>query len=152
MGEVASTIIIIMAAAWFIQYGLSFFQLKRFYRRLYQLRKFGSVWVGKEGSAWKGRQYAVVVVDKQKRIAKVEQLSGWTIWASLKPVEGLEGRPVSDLLDESVALPVPRKLALALRNAATYIQEAEQRAAEKEQEQAEAEAGASIELGEIQAS
>ena len=94
----------------------------------------------------------MVVVDKQKRIAKVEQLSGWTIWASLKPVEGLEGRPVSDLLDESVELPVPRKLALALRNAATYIQEAEQRAAEKEQEQAEAEAGASIELGEIQAS
>jgi DNA-binding transcriptional regulator of glucitol operon len=124
----ATLIILFLAGAWFIQYISAFFQLRRFYRRIAELRRQGKVWIGMEGSAWKGRQYAVLVVDKDKHIVHVEQLSGWTVLASLKPVYGLEGRPISDLMDDTIEFPVSKKLLLALRNAVKHIQEAEKRA------------------------
>ncbi len=140
MNSPYSAIIIILAAAWVIQYVLSFWQLRRFYKRIHQLRRYGSVWIGKEGSTWKGRQYAVLVVNKEKVITKVEQFSGWTVFATLKPVSGLEGRPLSDLLDDSIELPVSRKMRLALCNAVKYIQETEERAAAKKRAELETQA------------
>jgi DNA-binding transcriptional regulator of glucitol operon len=137
MSKTYSVIILLLVLAWVIQYGLSFWQLRRFYKRIHQLRRYGSVWIGKEGSAWKGRQYAVLVVNKEKVITKVEQFSGWTVLATLQPVSGLEGRPISDLLDDSIELPVSRKMRLALRNAVKFIQETEERAAAKEREELE---------------
>jgi hypothetical protein len=116
MSSPYSAIIIILAAAWVI------------------------VWIGKEGSAWKGRQYAVLVVNKEKVITWVEQFSGWTVLAALRPVSGLEGRPISDLLDDSIELPVSKKMRLALCNAVKFIQETEERAAAKEKAELEAQA------------
>ncbi len=132
MSKAYSVIIIVLVLAWVIQYLLSFWQLRRFYKRIHELRHYGSVWIGREGSAWKGRQYAVLVVNKEKMITKVEQFSGWTVLAALKPVAGLEGRPISDLLDDSIELPVSKKMLLALRNAVKYIKETEERAAAKQ--------------------
>ena len=123
MDSTATTLIVGLAIAWAIQYALSFWQMRRFYRRIAQLRRNGSVSIGMAGSAWRGRQYAVLVVDANRRIVQVEQLSGWTIWATLKPVRGLEGRPLSDLSDDDQELPVSPKLLLALRNAAGYIKD-----------------------------
>jgi DNA-binding transcriptional regulator of glucitol operon len=140
MSKTYSVIIIVLVLAWVIQYLLSFWQLRRFYKRIHELRRYGSVWIGKEGSAWKGRQYAVLVVNKEKVITKVEQFSGWTVLATLKPVSGLEGRPICDLLDDSIELPVSRKMRLALRNAVKYIQETEERAAAKKKADLEASA------------
>jgi DNA-binding transcriptional regulator of glucitol operon len=142
MTTAAYIIITALALAWMLQYALSFLQLRRFYRRIHQLRRLGNVWIGMEGSAWKGRKYAVLVVNKEKRIAHVEEFSGYTVWAKLKPVDGLDGRPISDLLDDDIELPVSRKLLLALRNAMKYVQHAEERAAEKAREEAEAKAEA----------
>lgn len=127
----ASAIILMLAIAWFVQYLLSFYQLRRFYRRIHQLRRLGTVSIGAEGTAWKRRQYAVLVVDPERRILHAEQLSGWTVAASLKPVPGLEGRPMSDLLDGAVDLPVSGKLLMALRDAVRHIQEAEEKALNK---------------------
>lgn len=123
MDTTATTIIIALAIAWAIQYALSFWQMRRFYRRIAELRRYGKVSIGMAGSAWRGRQYAVLVVDANQRIVQVEQLSGWTIWATLKPVRGLDGRPLSDLSDDGQKLPVSPKLLLALRNAASYIKD-----------------------------
>lgn len=127
MNQTATTIIIALAVAWTIQYVLAFFQMKRYYSRIAQLRRLGTVSTGIAGSSWRRRQYAVLVVDVNHRIVHVEELSGWTVFASLKPVKGLDGRPMSDLTDDSITLPVSNKLLLALRNAVTYIQDAQNR-------------------------
>jgi len=134
MFETAAYIIVALALGWMIQYAFAYYQLRRFYRRVSELRKDGIVSIGLAGSAWRGRLYAVLVVDKEHMIRHAEQLSGWTIMAQLKPMEGLTGRPMSDLLDDSVELPVSPKQLLALRNAISYIEAMERRKREKEQE------------------
>jgi DNA-binding transcriptional regulator of glucitol operon len=127
MNETWRTVILALGIAWGIQYGLAYFQLKRFYRRINELRRLGTVSIGKGGSTWRLKIYVVLVVDKEKRIVHVEQLSGWTILAKLRPLPGLEGRPVQDLFDDTLALPVTQKQLLALRSAAEFIIEAEER-------------------------
>lgn len=134
MFETGSAIIILLAAAWLIQFGFSFFQIRRFYARVKALSKYGAVWIGMAGSAWKRRQYVALVVNKDNIIQRAEQLSGWTIFASLKPVKGLDGRPITDLLDDSLELPVSGKLLLAFRNAVEHIQNADAKKAAKEAE------------------
>lgn len=131
-----SWVFVALAVAWCLQLYLSFFQMRRFYGRVSELRRTykGTTSIGMEGSAWKRRQYAVIVADKDKRILAVEQLSGWTILAKLQPVKGLEGLTFDDLFDESRNLPVNRKLLLAIRNAAQHILKAE----EHEKEEANA--------------
>ncbi len=120
-----SFLIIALALAWFVQLGLSYFQMRRFYRRIGQLRRLGRVSIGKAGSAWRRRQYAVVVVDKEHRIVHVEQLSGWTVLAALKPVTGVAGHSLHDLFDDRTNLPVSPKLRLAMQSAATFLLEAD---------------------------
>jgi DNA-binding transcriptional regulator of glucitol operon len=133
-----SWVFIALAVAWLLQLYLSYFQMRRFYGRVSELRRTynGITSIGMEGSAWKRRQYAVIVADKDKRILAVEQLSGWTILAKLQPVKGLEGLTFDDLFDESSNLPVNRKLLLAMRNAAQHILKAEE--AKKEEANAPA--------------
>ncbi len=127
MDHTASLIILGLAVAWSIQYILTIFQMRRFYKRVAELRRLGTVSIGVAGSTWKRRQYGVLVVDVNHRIVHVEQLSGWTVLASLKPVAGFDGHPMSDLDDETVEWPVSEKLVLALRNAASYIKNAPNR-------------------------
>lgn len=124
MDQTATLIILGLALAWGIQYALAFYQLRRYHRRVAALRRSGVVATGVAGSSWRRRQYAVLVVDANNRIVHVEELSGWTVFAALRPVKGLDGRPMSDLDDETLNLPVSDKLLLALRNAASYIKDA----------------------------
>lgn len=128
MDRTATFIVIGLALAWGIQYVFAFFQMRRYYGRIAELRRKGKVSTGVAGSSWRRRQYAVLVVDANDRIVHVEELSGWTVFAALKPVRGLDGRPLSDLDDESLKLPVSDKLLLALRNAASYFKEAANKA------------------------
>lgn len=122
MSTTATVIILMLAIMWALQYALSFWQMRRYYRRLAELRREGMVWVGMAGSAWRRRQYAVLVVDRDNRIVRAEQLSGWTVLAALKPVPELEGRPASDLTDDALELPVSGKLLLALRDAVKHME------------------------------
>lgn len=135
MQSTATAIILLLAGAWLIQYFFAFLQLRRFYGRVRQLHRLGSVWIGMQGSAWRRRTYAILVVDKNKRVVKVEQLSGWTVWATPKPVPGLEGMTLDALMDDSIELPVNKKMRLALQNAVGHIRTAE----EKEKAQAASE-------------
>lgn len=138
--DITATMIILgLAGAWLLQLFLSYFQLRRFYGRVSQLRKGGNlVSIGVSGTAWKRRQYAILVVDPQTDVIRQsEQLSGWTVLASLKPLHGLEGMTLQDLLDEEKPLPkrINRKLALALRDAAKHIVEFKTRKKEEDEEQ-----------------
>jgi len=132
-------IILAMGIAWTIQYVLAYLQLKRFYRRVSELRRLGTVSTGKAGSAWRRRVFTVLVVDRDRIIQHVEQLSGWTVFANLKPLTGLEGRPMNDLFDDSLVLPVTHKQLLALRNAAEFIIQLDDKKKAKQKEK-EAEA------------
>jgi len=132
MFSTGSAIIILLGIAWLIQFALSYWQMRRFYRRIAVLHKNGAVWIGMAGSAWKRRQYAVLVVDKNKIIQGAEQLSGWTVVASLKPVKGLEGRPITDLTDPTKELPVDGKLLLAFQDAVKHIKDVEAKKADKD--------------------
>lgn len=122
MTSTGTIIVLLLAFMWALQYGFSFWQMRRYYKRLAELRREGVVWVGLAGSAWRRRQYAILVVSPDQCIIRVEQLSGWTVLATLKAVPGLTGRPVSDLLDDSLHLPVSKKLLLALRDAVKHMQ------------------------------
>ncbi|MBP7690882.1 MAG: transcriptional regulator GutM [Anaerolineales bacterium] len=137
-----TTIVLLLAFMWAFQYGLSFWQMRRYYKRLAELRREGLVWVGLAGSAWRRRQYAVLVVTPEQRIVRAEQLSGWTVLATLKPLPGLEGRPVSDLLDDTVTLPVTKKQLAALRDAVKHMQAYAARKAAEAADAAQTESGA----------
>lgn len=124
MFATGAAVVLCFVLAWILQYSFTYYQMQRFYKRLAVLRRDGPVWIGMEGSAWRRRQYAVLVVNDKNHILHAEQLSGWTVLASLKPIPGLVGRPLDDLFDAQIELPVSKKLLLALRNAAKHIQEA----------------------------
>ena len=132
MADNWSLIILALAIGWIIQYVFAFFQLRRFYHRLNSLKRLGKVSVGKEGTAWRKRVYAVLVVNENKQIKRVEQLSGWTTFASLRYLPGLEGYQLEDLFDDTLTFPVTRKQLLALRDAAKYILAEEQKKQEKQ--------------------
>lgn len=137
MISTTTAVVLMLAAMWALQYALSFWQMRRYYKRLAELRRDGLVWVGMSGSAWRRRQYVALVVDRENRIVRAEQLSGWTVMATLKPVPGLEGRPVSDLTDDSLKLPVSNKLLLALRDAVKHMEAyAKKKSAEAQMDEA----------------
>jgi glucitol operon activator protein len=133
MDPTATMIMVGLAVAWALQYALAFWQMRRFYRRVAEFRRHGQVSIGVAGSSWRGRQYAVLVVDASHRIVQVAQLSGWTIFATLKPVAGLDGRPMSELFDDGANLPVNKKLLLALRSAASFVKDAANKSAARAQ-------------------
>lgn len=132
MADNWSLIILALAVGWIVQYVFTYFQLKRFYHRLNNLKRLGTVSVGKEGTVWRKRVYAVLVVDENKQIKRVEQLSGWTTFASLSYLPGLEGYHLEDLFDDTLTFPGTQKQLLALQNAAKYILAEEQRKQEKQ--------------------
>jgi glucitol operon activator protein len=104
MNMTGTTVILLLVAAWLLQLGLSYWQMRRFYRRLAVIRRDGLTAIGMEGSAYKRRVYGVLCVDAAGRIRHAEQLSGWTIFAGLKRVPALEGRSLNELLGEA---PIP---------------------------------------------
>jgi glucitol operon activator protein len=129
--ELGSTIIICFVIAWAIQYAMTYFQMRRFNKRLNELKKIGITSVGMSGSAYKRRTYAVLVIDKDEKILKAEQFSGWTVFAGLKPVKELEGLSTKDIMDDTVAIAIPPKMRNAFKNSVQQIENARKRAAEQ---------------------
>lgn len=107
-----------LALAYGIQLLLTGWQAKRYYKRLKELRKAGLTSVGMAGGKWTGRTYGVLVIDEDKRIVHAEKMSGMTIFSGLRPVEGLVGLDVAELLDENQDYSLNKKLLEAFRNAA----------------------------------
>jgi len=121
ISQAATTLLILLAAAWFAQLTLSFLQTKRFYHRFSQLRRHGKrSAIGIAGSNWRTKTYGVLVVDEKDTIVCAEKLSGWTVFANLKPVNALVGLPLEALAAEP-AQDIPQKTWLAFQNAAGYL-------------------------------
>ncbi|MEA4908907.1 MAG: transcriptional regulator [Chloroflexi bacterium] len=131
MNMTGTTVILLLVAAWLLQLGLSYWQMRRFYRRLAVIRRDGLTAIGMEGSAYKRRVYGVLCVDAAGRIRHAEQLSGWTIFAGLKRVPALEGRSLNELLGEAPIPHMTPKPLAAFRKAAADIAKArEERSAQ----------------------
>ncbi|RJQ42406.1 MAG: transcriptional regulator [Anaerolineaceae bacterium] len=130
--ELGSTLIIGFVIAWIIQFAMTFLQMRRFNKRLTELRRLGTTAVGMSGSMYKRRTYGVLVINKDEKILHAEQFSGWTVFASLKPVKELEGLTTKDIMDESMELPVSKKTRNAFQNAVQQIENAKKKAAEQQ--------------------
>jgi len=132
--KLGSTIIIAFLIAWVIQFAMTFLQMRRYYKRIRELRKEGPTATGMSGSMYKRRVYGVLVIGPNEKILRAEEFSGWTVFASLKRVKALEGLPIKDIMDENVELPVSKKIRSAFQNAILEYEKARQKAAEKEAE------------------
>jgi DNA-binding transcriptional regulator of glucitol operon len=123
-----SIIIIFFGGAWILQLGLSYLQMKRFYKKVRRLRKGGCLGaIGKEGSMYKRKLYTVLVVDENDRVVHAEQLNGWTVFASLRPVPEVVGVTLADLMDDTKTLRISRKLLLSFRSAVKAIEQEKQK-------------------------
>lgn len=117
-------IAIAVLAAWVFQMGLSALQLQRYYKRLSTLRKLGRCATGMGGGRYRGRAYATLVVDPATRVVtQAERLTGFSVFAGLRPMPSLVGVPLADLtLDNATVTVLPPRLREAVRNAAGEIQ------------------------------
>ena len=120
MNNAYTWVIVGLAVAWFLQLVLSTRQLRRFYARFNELRKSGRCAIGMEGSIYRRRVYAIVVANDDDRVTHAEQLSGWTVFAQLRPVESLVGRSLQETANGQIA-GVPPKIGRAFQKAAVDI-------------------------------
>jgi DNA-binding transcriptional regulator of glucitol operon len=115
-----------LVVMWILQFGLSYFQMRRFYGRMKELRRNGLTAVGLSGNQYKGRAYGVLTIDPHDRIVHAEKFAGWTVFANLKPVPEIEGLSLDELLTNEISLPISTKLQTAFINAAKDLQRARQ--------------------------
>jgi DNA-binding transcriptional regulator of glucitol operon len=115
---------LLLAVMWIIQFGLTYFQMRRFYGRMVQLKRNGLTAVGLCGNQYKGRTYAVLTIDEDNRVIHAESFGGWTVFATLKPVPEMQGMTLDDILANPADLPVSNKLQTAFSNAATDLKHA----------------------------
>jgi glucitol operon activator protein len=109
-----------LVIAWFIQGVLSFWQAQRFYGRIQKLRKLGKSAVGLSGNMYRTKAYAVLVADEHDRVVHAEKLTGFTIFAKLKPVDSLQGRTLQEFVSGPIEGLSP-KLQSAFKMAAEAI-------------------------------
>ena len=121
IGENIAVIFILLAIMWVLQFGFTYIQMQKFYKRLKIIRQDGVTAIGMEGGRYKGRAYGVLTVDKENNIIHAERMSGWTNFAGLRPVPELVGMTLEEIMDEERPLPVSKKLQNAFRNAARDI-------------------------------
>jgi glucitol operon activator protein len=91
---------IIALLAWVLQLALAYWQARLFYREVSALRRLGRCATGMAGGRYRGHTYVVLVAHPARQtILEARQLSGFTVFARLKPVPQLEGRRLEDLLE-----------------------------------------------------
>ena len=120
-------ILFAMVGMWIAQFGMTHWQMKRFYRRMAHLRHNGLTAVGLCGNQYKGRAYAVLTIDGNNTVVHAEQFTGWTVFAGLRPVPEMEGLSLDDVLTNETNLPVPKKLQTAFTNAAKDLKAAREK-------------------------
>lgn len=121
----AIEIAILLFAAWIVQAGLSALQIHRYYGRIAKLRRLGRCATGMSGGRYRGRTYAVVVVNPTTRVVThAEKLSGMTVFATLRPIPELVGAALDDLVSRRGAIEgLKPRLAEAVQIAAQTIQQ-----------------------------
>lgn len=124
LSENIGAIALLLLLMWGLQFAFTYIQMRRFYARLKIVRKAGLTAVGMAGSQYRGRAYAILTVDENKKVIHAEKMSGWSNFSGLRPVPELVGMSLGDILDKETQLPIPTKLSEAFRHAAAYINDA----------------------------
>jgi glucitol operon activator protein len=115
-------IFLAVAIFWIAQFGLAWWQLRRFHARIGVLRRTGRTAVGMKGNRFSGRTYAVLVVDAQQRISSAEVFDGWTVFSQLRPVPELVGRHLSALRSDEPPAGMRKARWEALQHAAGFLE------------------------------
>jgi DNA-binding transcriptional regulator of glucitol operon len=126
IGENLGVIFVLLVVMWVLQFGLTFFQMRKYTARLKIIRQDGLTAVGMSGTKYKGRTYGVLTIDDDKKIIHAEKMSGWTNFSNLRPVPELFGLTIEQVLDEKHEHAISNKLLLAFRNAAKDLLEAKE--------------------------
>lgn len=124
IGENLGVLFGLLVVMWILQFGLTYFQMRKYTKRLKVIRQDGLTAVGMSGSKYKGRTYGILTIDDNNQIIHAEKMAGWTNFSNLRPVPDLVGMNIDQILDEENDLPISKKLQLAFRNAAKDLHEA----------------------------
>lgn len=85
----------LLIVMWLLQFFMSFLQMRRYYGRLSALKREGPTATGMTGNRLNTRTYGVLTLNKaDNTIRRAEQLSGFTVFSSLRPVKALVGMPL----------------------------------------------------------
>ncbi|MCG8346893.1 MAG: transcriptional regulator GutM [Chloroflexales bacterium] len=113
---------LVVAILWIAQFGMAYWQLRRFHGRIAELRAVGRTAVGMYGNRWRGRTYAVLTVDGEERIRRAELFDGWTVFSKLRPVAELEGRSLESVAEGDTPSGMRQGQWAALQHAASFLQ------------------------------
>jgi glucitol operon activator protein len=111
-----------LGLAWILQFFLSIRQMRRFYRRVAELKRMGRATIGVGGGTYRGRAYAVVVADPAGRVLTAEIMSGFSVFAGLRPMPEVKGWNLKALCDAPPAS-LNAKQKAALCQAASKFQQ-----------------------------
>lgn len=117
--------IALLIVVWVLQSTFVFFQAKAFAQRITQLRHEGRLAVGLGRSRIRIRMFAIVVVDRQDRVVRVETLGGWSVFARPRLLPRYVGLPVAELPDAVRAQKPSRQLQGAIDQAVKALTEPE---------------------------
>jgi glucitol operon activator protein len=112
----------VLGLAWILQLVLSMRQMRRFYRRVSELKRLGRTTIGVGGGTYRGRAYAVVVADASGRVVTAEIMSGISVFAALRPLPDVNGWNLRALCDNPPA-GLNTKQRAALCQASTKLQQ-----------------------------
>jgi DNA-binding transcriptional regulator of glucitol operon len=114
----------LLVIMWALQFGLTYVQMRKYTKRLKIIRQDGLTAVGMSGNKYKGRTYGILTIDDQDQVIHAEKMSGWTTFSNLRPVPGLVGMSLEEIIIGEADLPVSKKLKAAFQNAAKDLQKA----------------------------
>lgn len=87
-------------AMWGLQLALGLWQFRRFNAHVRELRaSCGRVAIGKAKGGFRSGAVVLVCIDEENRIVKAEKMSGRTVFASFRPLAGLEGKILPSLTE-----------------------------------------------------
>ena len=104
IGENLGVLFGLLVVMWILQFGLTYFQMRKYTKRLKVIRQDGLTAVGMSGSRYKGRTYGILTIDDNNQIIHAEKMSGWTNFSNLRPVPDLVGMNVEQILMKKLNL------------------------------------------------
>lgn len=132
IGDNLGVLFSLLVIMWALQFGLTYFQMRKYTKRLKVIRQDGLTSVGMSGGKYKGRTYGILTVDENNKVIHAEKMAGWTNFSNLRTVPDLVGLTLDQILDEELELPIKNKLLLAFRTAANDLLEARKKGLDKD--------------------
>ena len=101
---------------------LTYRQMRLFYSRYQEVGRAKRAAIANEGSIFGGRVYVVLVADRDcDAVVSAEKLSGWTVFAQLRPVRQVVGLDLDTVAQDEPIEGVSPKVRRAFRQAASLL-------------------------------